>query len=139
MAGMIRERKNGLWLKLNDYELRYIETYAPQWAPEYDTNNAFTNYDGTVISENYKGTRYTATVTTSPMTEEEAGKLINELKKIVIEDFVSGPRNGEVEFSGKVKVENYNKAPIAITTNCRYFKVSFNISAVALLDSSGGL
>lgn len=136
---MIREQKNGLCLKFNDYELQYIESYNPQWAPEYDSNNAFTNWDGTVISENYKGTRYTASVTTSAMTEEEANKLVGELKKIVIEDYMSSPRSGEVEFSGEVKITNYQKTPVAITDKCRYYKVSFNLSAVALLDSNGGL
>lgn len=136
---MVREQKNGLWLKFNDYELRYIESYTPQWTPEYDNSNAFTNWNGSVISENYKGTRYTASVTTSAMTEEEAAKLITELKKIVIEDYDSSPRSGEVEFSGKVKITNYQKTPVAITDSCRYYKVSFSLSAVALLDSNGGL
>ncbi len=136
---MVREQKNGLWLKFNDYELRFIESYTPQWAPEYDSNNAFTNWDGTVISENYKGTRYSASVTTSAMVEEEAIKLITELKKIVIENYMSSPRSGEVEFSGKVKITNYQKTPVAITDRCRYYKVSFTLTAVALLDSNGGL
>lgn len=136
---MVREQKNGLWLKFNNYELQFIETYSPQWTPEYDSNNAFTNWDGTVISENYRGTRYTASVTTSAMTNEEANKLVCELKKIVIEDYISSPRNGEVEFSGKVKISNYQKTPIAVTDKCRYYKITFSLSAVALLDSSGGL
>ena len=136
---MVREQKNGLWLKFNDYELRYIESYSPQWTPKYDSSSAFTNWDGTVISENYRGTRYSASVTTSAMVEEEANKLVCELKKIVIEDYMSSPRSGEVEFAGKVKVENYQKTPVAVTDKCRYYKVSFNLSAVALIDSSGSL
>lgn len=136
---MVREQKNGLWFKINDYELRYIESYTPQWTPEYDSNNVFTNWDGTTISENYKGTRYSASITTSAMVEEEAKKLITELKKIVIEDYVSSPRSGEIEFTGKIKISNYQKTPVAITDKCRYYKVSFSLSAVALLDSSGSL
>lgn len=136
---MVREQKNGLWLKFNNYELQFIETYSPQWTPEYDSSNAFTNWDGTVISEKYKGIRYSASVTTSAMTEEETIKLITELKKIVIEDYMSSPRSGEVEFSGKVKISNYQKTPVAITDKCRYYKVSISLTAVALLDSNGGL
>ena len=135
---MIKEQKNGLYLKLNDYELQYIQEYSPSWTPEYNTDNQFVNYDGTVIEDNYKGTRYSASVTTGAMLEEDADNLISELKKIII-DFMSAPRNGNVEYSGKVKINNYNKSVAAVTDKCRYYKVTFSVTAVALEDSSGSL
>ena len=135
---MVKEQKNGLYLKLNDYELQYIQEYSPLWTPEYNTDNQFVNYDGTAINDNYKGTRYSASVTTGAMVEEDVDKLIFELKKIII-DFMSAPRNGNVEYSGKVKVDNYNKSVAAVTDKCRYYKVTFSVTAVALVDSSGSL
>lgn len=135
---MVKEQKNGLYLKLNDYELQYIQEYSPSWTPEYNTDNQFVNYDGTAINDNYKGTRYSASVTTGAMVEEDVDKLIFELKKIII-DFMSAPRNGNVEYSGKVKVDNYNKSVAAVTDKCRYYKVTFSVTAVALEDSSGSL
>ena len=135
---MVKEQKNGLYLKLNDYELQYIQEYSPLWTPEYNTDNQFVNYDGTAIHDNYKGTRDSASVTTGAMVEEDVDSLIDELKKVII-DFQSAPRNGVVEFTGKVKVNNYNKSIAAITDKCRYYKVSFSVSAVDLEDSSGSL
>ena len=135
---MVKEQKNGLYLKLNDYELQYIQEYSPLWTPEYNTDNQFVNYDGTAINDNYKGTRYSASVTTGAMVEEDVDSLIDELKKVII-DFQSAPRNGVVEFTGKVKVNNYNKSIAAITDKCRYYKVTFSVTAVALEDSSGSL
>ena len=135
---MVKEQKNGLYLKLNDYELQYIQEYSPLWTPEYNTDNQFVNYDGTAINDNYKGTRYSASVTTGAMVEEDVDSLIDELKKVII-DFQSAPRNGVVEFTGKVKVNSYSKSVSAITDKCRYYKVSFSVSAVALVDSSGSL
>ena len=135
---MVKEQKNGLYLKLNDYELQYIQEYSPSWTPEYNTDNQFVNYDGTAINDNYKGTRYSASVTTGAMVEEDVDSLIDELKKVII-DFQSAPRNGNVEYTGKVKVNNYNKSVAAVTDKCRYYKVTFSVSAVGLEDSSGSL
>ena len=135
---MVKEQKNGIYLKLNDYELQYIQDYSPSWTPEYDNNHVFTNFDGTAISDTYKGTRYSASVTTGAMVEEDVDSLIDELKKVII-DFQSAPRNGNVEYTGKVKVNNYNKSVAAVTDKCRYYKVTFSVTAVALEDSSGSL
>ena len=135
---MVKEQKNGIYLKINEYELRYIQDYSPSWTPEYNTDNQFVNYDGTAINDNYKGTRYSASVTTGAMVEEDVDSLIDELKKVII-DFQSAPRNGNVEYSGKVKINNYNKSVAAVTDKCRYYIVTFSLSAVALEDSSGSL
>ena len=135
---MVKEQKNGIYLKINEYELRYIQDYSPSWTPEYNTDNQFVNYDGTAINDNYKGTRYSASVTTGAMVEKDVDSLIDELKKVII-DFQSAPRNGNVEYTGKVKVNNYNKSVAAVTDKCRYYKVTFSLTAVALEDSSGSL
>lgn len=135
---MIKEKKNGLYFNLNGYELRFISEYSPTWTPEYDSNSQFTNWDGTALGERYKGIRYSASITTSAMTEEDTDALITELQKIVI-DFKSAPRTGLVEFEGKVKINDYRKQPVAITDADRFYKVTFSIAAVALQDSSGSL
>ena len=135
---MVKEKKNGLYFVLNDYELRYISDYSPTWTPEYDSNSQFVNWDGTALGEQYKGIRYSASITTSAMTEEDTDALITELQKIVI-NFKSAPRTGLIEFEGAVKINDYRKQPVAITDADRFYKVSFNVVAVALQDSSGSL
>lgn len=133
---MINEKTNDLYFTLNDFELRGVQSYGPIWVPEYDNSGVFTKWDGTVISEMYKGIRYSASIVTSIMSAEETETLILELGKGCV-NFQSVTRTGIVEFNDKVKVSDYKKTPITITDAGGYYVVSFEVIAVGLLDARG--
>jgi len=120
---------------LNDYELKCVQRYSPVWASEYDGNSSLLNWDGITINKKYTGIRYSANIVTSAMPTEETEKLILELSKGCV-DFQSMACTGIVDFFGKVKVNSYKKMPSAITDEGKYYMVSFDISAVELIDAA---
>ena len=56
------------------------------------------------------------------------------LSKVIV-DFWSCTRNNEVEYAGKVKINNYCKNPLVETPTTRFFTVSFDVTAIALYDN----
>lgn len=126
---MIAERKDELlFLKLNDFEIRFISSYTPVWATEYD-DRAVSMGSGAHV-----GTRFSAVIQTSSMVEEEADELIAELSKSIV-NFCSYTRNNKVEYMGKVKINYYGKIPLIETPTTRFFSVSFAVTAITLIDS----
>lgn len=135
---MEKKRVNGLKLYIGNYELKYIKDYSINWVSEYDTTNQFENYDFTIVSENYRGQRFSANITTSLMKKLETDKL-NSALRVRQFNFKDEASDGVVEFNGMVRVDNFQQQAVDVTPTERYYRTSFTVTAVALTGSSGGL
>ena len=135
---MDKKRKNGLVLSFDNggsaaYDLRKIKSYNTSWVSEYDTSNAFDNYDFTKVSENYLGQRFSANITTSFLTEDEVTNFLRVLGYRVV------TLNDNVEFNGLVQIDNVSRELVEVTPKEKYYRLSFTAVAVALNGGSGGL
>lgn len=118
----------GITLKIGDYTLRKVSKYTHSYEI---IKEKFQNWDLTV-NEKVKGSRFKASITTGALTPEELSALRTQLLKNTF-DFVSD------EYSGAVTVDGIS-APLEVAnTHAKYYKVSFNVSAVAVTSGSGGL
>lgn len=121
----------GITLDIGNYKLKYISSYEPKWTHEYDSGASFESYKFEKISA-YKGRRFSANITTSPIPNEEAEKLMNELYAHRFE--FKSP-----EFTGLVEITSAGKPYKKSNRYGTYCTVSFSVAAVGLLGGSGSL
>ncbi len=128
---MHKSYNGGVALGIGDYTLQYVGAYEPKWTHEYDSNASFENYNYEKISC-YKGRRFSASITTSPIPNEEADKLMQALYAHRFE-FTSP------EFTGMVEISAAGKPYKKSNRYGTFCTVSFSVAAVSLLGGSGSL
>lgn len=128
---MIKKRQGGASIGIGTYTLKFIKSYNPKWTHIYDESNSFLNWDF-AESRTYKGTRFSATIQTSSMPEEEYRKLLKVLQSRVF-TFKSDDYEGNVEIA---------EAPVSLINSNeigKYYTLNFTVTATTLDNSSGSL
>lgn len=121
----------GISLKIGDFTLKHVGSYEPKWTHEFDSGNSFENYNFEKITV-YKGRRFSANVTTTPIPKAEADALMQVL--------YSHRFNFECpEFTGLVEIESGTKPYVSANRYGTYCTVSFSAAAVSLSGGSGSL
>lgn len=126
------ERLNGGYtLQIGGFTLRILGGYSPSWENVYDTENSFTNFDGSE-EKILKGIRFSLKINIERIIPDDFNALVTELKKPTIPlecpDFEGDCYCDNIP--GDLKQANFN--------GVRY-GVSFTLTAKNLITDGDGL
>lgn len=119
-------RNGGISVTLGTYTLRRIKSFESSFEPEYDSQNSFTNFDGTV-HDAFIGSRYNVNIKAGPFEVSEVSGLMNALKSHTF-------TMESTDFSGKVRVTKCSQPYHSANFMGKYVFVDFSLAAVGLLD-----
>lgn len=125
------EKLNGGYtLQIGDFTLRILGGYAPSWEKVYDTENSFTNYDGSEYKV-LKGIRFSLKIDIGHIPTEYFSELAEELKKSSV--MLKCP-----DFEGECRCDNIPaELKQASFLGVRY-GISFTLTAKNLISDQGG-